>query len=96
MNRIGVRQASESWQQARYRAAEAKESLGSLGYWLRRLPGAAWCAVTGWHQWGPWRETTSVFAQPERRYCPRCGGSEYRGETPTFDVRVEAGSMRRA
>jgi hypothetical protein len=93
MNELGKAQLRRNWQLARSRSTEAWEAVTNAAYWAKAVPKAAWCALTGRHAWGKWRASSGIFTPPERRYCSRCGGSQYRGETPTYEVRVEPGSL---
>lgn len=47
------------------------------------LAGAALLGCVCWvagHRWSRWGRSLTPFVPPERRYCPRCGAMEYRGE----------------
>lgn len=96
MNDVGKRQVRDCVSFVKRDAAESREALGRLSYWIGRVPRAAWCAVTGRHRWGDWQESSTFFVPPEQRYCSRCGGREYRGEWSSYDIRVGVGSTRPA
>lgn len=94
MNEVGRRQIREAWSQVGCRASEVREAGGALVFWLGRLPCCAWCALTGRHAWGAWRRSSTFFVPPEQRWCRRCGGTEYRGSWPSYEVRFEVGSIK--
>lgn len=88
---LARKQIKDFWGLLKRDTAEAREDAGRVFHWLRRLPKACVC-LTGWHRWSEWGPSSSVFSPPESRYCKRCSGREYRGEAPTFTMKVEAGS----